>query len=87
MAQYNARLRRIEQHLPPDPEEWQRWYNQRAIEKASYIADLLVEMEYLGSLTPEGSGFRAPPGSPVPTEEEYLAAAQRLHPDRFHTTT
>jgi hypothetical protein len=79
MAQYNARLRRIEQHLPPDPKEWLQWINQQAIDKAPFVADLITEMEFICSLTPEGSDFRAPPGSPVPTKQQYLEAVERLH--------
>lgn len=79
MARYNDRLRRIEERLPPDPEEWLHWYNQRAIERAPFAAAIITEMEYICSLTPEGSDFRAPPGTIIPTEEEYLAAVKLLH--------
>lgn len=79
MARYNDRLRRIEQHLPPDPEEWLQWINQRAIERGPIAAAVLTEMAYICELTPEGSDFRAPPGTIIPTEEEYLEAHKLLH--------
>ncbi len=84
---YRDRLRNLERQLPPDPTEAEEFWRKRVAEREPYGRALIVELSYLSQFYPEDSGFRAPPGTIFPTEEEYQAALRILHPEKYVGTS